>query len=42
MDELFSMIGRLYYDLLRSQAIIDSLKKQIEALEQNNYLDGNK
>jgi hypothetical protein len=30
MDELFLVIGKLYYDLLRSQGIIDSLQKQLK------------
>lgn len=34
MDDLFLLIGKLYYDLVRSQNIIESLKKQLE--ENNN------
>ena len=35
MDEqLFSIIGKLYYDLVRSQAIIDNLQQQVQALKQ--------
>lgn len=33
MDELFLVIGKLYYDLLRSQGIIDSLQKQLKNQE---------
>jgi hypothetical protein len=36
MDELFVMIGKLYYDLVRSQAVIDSLKKQLEDANKSN------
>jgi hypothetical protein len=36
MDELFVMIGKLYYDLVRSQAIIESLKKQLEDTNKSN------
>lgn len=34
MDDLFLLIGKLYYDLIRSQTIIESLKKQLE--DKNN------
>jgi hypothetical protein len=33
MDDLFLVIGKLYYDLLRSQGIIDSLQKKIKDCE---------
>lgn len=32
--EVFTLIGKLYYDLIRSQNIIDSLKKQLELYQQ--------
>lgn len=34
MDDLFLLVGKLYYDLVRSQTVIESLKKQLE--EKNN------
>lgn len=42
-DELFLLIGRLYYDLIRSQTMIENLKKQLEMTQQNNdFLSNNK
>lgn len=35
MDELFTIIGKLYFDLVRSQTIIDSLKQQIKETEKS-------
>jgi len=32
--EVFTLIGKLYYDLIRSQNIIDGLKKQLELYQQ--------
>lgn len=41
-DELFILIGRLYYDLIRSQTMIENLKKQLEMTQQNNdFLNNN-
>jgi len=34
MEELFSIVGKLYYDLVRSQTIIEGLQKQVEALKE--------
>jgi hypothetical protein len=30
MEELFTIIGKLYFDLVRSQSIIESLKKELQ------------
>lgn len=30
MDELFTIIGKLYFDLYRSQNIINNLKEQLD------------
>lgn len=30
MEDLFTLIGKLYFDLYRAQNIIESLKKQLE------------
>jgi len=37
MDDLFLLIGKLYYDLVRSQNIIESLKKQLEENSNQNF-----
>jgi CHASE3 domain sensor protein len=34
MDELFTLIGKLYVDLVQSQKYIDSLQKQIQVKDQ--------
>jgi hypothetical protein len=34
MDELFTLIGKLYVDLVQSQKYIDGLQKQIQTKEQ--------
>lgn len=34
MDELFTLIGRLYVDLVQSQKYIESLQKQIQSKDQ--------
>jgi hypothetical protein len=31
MEELFTLIGKLYYDLVRAQSIIENLKKQLDS-----------
>jgi hypothetical protein len=31
MDELFTLIGKLYVDLVQTQKFIDNLQKQIQA-----------
>lgn len=33
MDELFTIIGKLYFDLYRSQDVIDDLKKQLVSIK---------
>jgi hypothetical protein len=33
MDELFTIIGRLYIDLVQSQKVIDNLQKKINDQE---------
>lgn len=39
MDELFTIIGKLYFDLVRSQNIIESLKQQLKESQQSNNVD---
>lgn len=39
MDELFTIIGKLYFDLYRSQSVIDNLKKQLDALKNQNLVE---
>jgi hypothetical protein len=34
MEELFTLIGKLYYDLVRAQGIIENLKKQLDVAKQ--------
>lgn len=34
MDELFTLIGRLYVDLVQSQKYIENLQKQIQSKDQ--------
>jgi hypothetical protein len=36
MDELFTLIGKLYVDLVQSQKYIDSLQKKIQSTENVN------
>jgi hypothetical protein len=36
MDELFTLIGKLYVDLVQSQKYIDSLQKKIQSTENLN------
>lgn len=31
MDEVFAVIGKLYFDLLRANSLIEALRKQQEA-----------
>lgn len=35
MDELFTIIGKLYFDLVRSQTVIESLKQQLKEFQQS-------
>jgi len=39
MDELFTIIGKLYFDLVRSQNIIESLKQQLKETQQSVNTD---
>jgi hypothetical protein len=36
MDELFTLIGKLYVDLVQSQKYIDSLQKKVQSTENVN------
>ena len=36
MDEVFAIIGKLYFDLARAQSAIEVLKQQIQKLEQES------
>lgn len=42
MDELFTIIGKLYFDLYRSQNIINSLKEQLDAANTTKDIPQNK
>jgi hypothetical protein len=33
MDELFTIIGKLYIDLVQSQKFIDNLQKQLQSVK---------
>jgi len=33
MDDLFTIIGKLYFDLVRSQSAIESMKQQIQQIQ---------
>lgn len=39
MDELFTIIGKLYFDLYRSQAVIENLKKQLDSIKNQNLVE---
>lgn len=42
MEELFILIGKLYFDLIRSQAVIEDLKKQLNiAIPQQSFNSDN-
>lgn len=41
MEDLFTLIGKLYFDLVRAQSIIENLKKQLENTQQNTVVNNN-
>jgi len=36
VEKIFAIIGKLYYDLIRSQNVIDSLKQQLQLAQQHH------